>query len=149
MARTNQKKRSPSLPNHIQKGNAIEQIVAMLHNDPTVEVEPKAKLRSKDNSCRRREIDVLVTTRVLGREMHLAFECKNFGERIGVGKVGEFSDRLDDVGIPQQFGIMVAGEKGFTRDALDRAKQIGIQTMVLDGLDQERLRERVHEAFQP
>jgi hypothetical protein len=80
--------------------------------------------------------------------MHLAFECKNYGERIGVAKIGEFRDKLEDVGIPVQYGILIASEQGFTRDARERAASLGIRLLVLEGLTPNRLAAEVHDAFQ-
>lgn len=139
---------SDALPEHMVKGNLIEQIIEHLHQDPDVIVGAKVKLPSRSNLKRRREIDVLVTGHILGRPMHLAFECKNYGERIGVGKIDEFKGKLEDVGIPFQYGIFVASESGFTRDARDRASSLGIRLLLLEGLTADRLSIEVHEAFQ-
>ena len=135
-------------PDHMVKGNLVEAIVARMHEDSDLLVHSKVKLPTRANPKRRREIDVLVTAEVLGRPMHVAFECKNYGERIGVGKIDEFAGRLEDVGIPVQYGIFVASRKGFTADALDRAKQLRMRLLMLDGLSEDRLSTAIHDAFQ-
>jgi hypothetical protein len=130
------------------KGDLIEDLVKRLHESSGYRVESRVRMPSKKNPKRYREIDVLATGIMLGRTMHVAFECKNYGKRIGVPKVGEFRDKLEDVGIPAQHGIMITSANGYTADALDRASELGIKLLVLDGLTDDRLTMAVHEAFQ-
>lgn len=135
------------MPDHMVKGNLAEQIIAALHNEEGVVVTPKAKLPSRANPKNTREIDVLITGQLLGRPMHLAFESKNYGQRIGVGRIDEFKGKLEDVEIPVQYGIFVSAN-GFTQDAQDRARVLGMRLLLLEGLTRDRLRTEVHDAFQ-
>ncbi len=89
------------------KGALVEQIVAQMHGVRGVTVEPNARLKSKRNPKRRREIDVLLTARVAGYEVRFAFECKNYDRPADVTKIGEFADKLDDVGIAKENSIFV------------------------------------------
>lgn len=137
-----------SLPAHMVKGNLIEDIIRELHQQPDILVESRVKLPSRSNPRRRREIDVLATAVILGRPMHLAFECKNYGDRIGVEKIDEFKGKLEDVDIPVQYGTFIASENGFTVHAKDRADSLGIRLLSLEGLTADRLAVQIHEAFQ-
>ena len=76
------------------KGNLVEQIITQMHRVRGVTVEPNARLKSKRNPKRRREIDVLLTARVAGYEVRIAFECKNYKKVPDVVKIGEFADNL-------------------------------------------------------
>lgn len=147
MAARKQHRNAP-LADHMVKANLVEEIVKFMHKDPSVLVESKVKLPSLSNPMRKREIDVLVTGRILGRSMHVAFECKNYGQRVGIDKIDEFKGKLEDVGIPVQHGICISSKIGFTVDAQNRAQSLGIRLMVLDGLTLDRLAAEVHEAFQ-
>jgi hypothetical protein len=120
----------------------------MLHDMPGVKVERNVFLPPvHGDQTRKREIDMLVTATVADYPVRIAFSCKNESKKIDPGKVGEFIDELDDVGIPPQHGIFVC-VNGYTRGALDRAKQKGIRTLVLRGLKKNRLASEVAQAFQ-
>jgi len=96
---------------------------------------------------RLREFDVLIEGLVAGYPIRLAIECKNEREVTGAPKIDAFVGKLAHVGIPSQQGIFVS-TKGFTKGALDRARQAGVRTLVLTGLTDDRLSAVVHEAFQ-
>jgi len=131
-----------------RKGKLVEAIVALLHETPGVKVERNVFLPPvHGDQTRRREIDVLLTATVVGHSVRIAFSCKNEAKKIEPGKIDEFIGELDDVGIPPQHGIFVC-VNGYTRGALDRAKQKGIRTLVLRGLTKNRLASEVAEAFQ-
>lgn len=130
------------------KGQLIEDLVKRLHEHTDLLVRARVRMPTKANPKHYREIDVLATREMLGRTMHLAFECKNYGKRIGVPKVDEFRGKLEAVGIPVQHGIMIASANGYTADALERASELGITLLVLDGLSDDRLATVVYDAFQ-
>lgn len=130
------------------RGQLVEDLVQRLHEQTDLLVQARVRVPTKTNPKRYREIDVLATREILGRAMHLAFECKNYAKRIGVPKIGEFRDKLEAVGIPVQHGIMIASANGYTADALERASELGITLLVLDGLSDDRLATAVHDAFQ-
>jgi hypothetical protein len=139
--------KSESLPDHMKKANILEDVVALLHEDPEVEVRKKVRLPTRANSSRKREIDVLVTGSLIDYPVRIAFECKNYGGKIGVAKIDEFNGKLEDVGIPVQHGIYVtAGD--YTSDARERAEELGMRLLRLEGLTSDRLAAEVHEAFQ-
>lgn len=135
------------LPAHMEKANILEDVVAMLHEDPEVLVQQKVKMPTRSNPKRTREIDVLVTGRLIDYPIRLAFECKNYAKKIGVAEIGKFSDSLSDVGIPVQHGIYVtAGD--YTSGSRERAADLGIRLLRLEGLTKDRLAAEVHAAFQ-
>lgn len=130
------------------KGILLEQIVAMLHKEEGVKVETNVFLLPKSgDQSREREIDVLLTRDVAGYTVRVAIQCKNYGKPITIGQIGEFKDLLDDVGIPYQYGIIISVNR-FQSGALKRAKELGIKTLILEGLDKTRLRAEIQDAFQ-
>lgn len=129
------------------KGRLVEQIVAQIHRVRGVRVDTNVRLPSSRTPTRRREVDVLLTTHVLGYEVRLAFECKNYDRVTDVTKIGEFADKLNDVGIPTQSSFFVSAN-GFTTGALDRARQLGMGTLLLAGLSADRLGSLVIDALQ-
>src|SRR5256885_1048312 len=99
------------------KGNILEDLVAMMHEAPGVRVETRKKLpvlRSEMN--RTREIDVLITSDVVGYKVQIALGCKNEAGPLDTLAVDNFVGILTEVGIPIQHGILVSAN-GYTRDA--------------------------------
>lgn len=81
------------------QGNLVEEIVALMHEAPGVEVRRDVVLPAKHDSSRERQFDVLLVGNVAGYPTVLAVECKNHKRRKDVGTVGKFRDHLDDVGL--------------------------------------------------
>jgi len=129
------------------KGDIVEEIAASMHRMSGVAVERNVFLPAVDGSGREREIDVLISSNVSGYPVHVAVECKNQKEPIEVGDIGEFADKLKDVGIPVQHGIYISTSK-YRSGAILRAKGIGIRTFLLEETTPESLSESVQQAFQ-
>ncbi|MBN1136473.1 MAG: restriction endonuclease [Anaerolineae bacterium] len=124
------KKRKPPATSTRAKGDMVEQVVASMHSTPNVKVETNVFLYAQDESGRRREIDVLVSSQVAGYPVHIAIECKNEKKPTGTKQIDEFIGKLEDVGLPTQLGIFVSASR-FTKDAVLRARRIGITTLLL------------------
>ena len=129
------------------KAKVVEQITAMMHEVPGVLIERNVSVPVVDGSGRTREIDVLLTSQVAGYGVRFAFQCKNYKKPIGVQKIDEFIGALDDVGIPRQHGICVS-VNGYTGGAVQRARAVGMKTLVLTGLTKDRLKAQVADASQ-
>lgn len=131
-----------------KKGDVLEDLVAMLHGIPGVKVERRVKLPSiRPNSKRKREIDVLLTSRVAGYPIRIAIECKNFKNPIKSEQVDKFLSVLSDVGIPNVNGIFV-GSSGYRSDALELAQEAGIRALTFEGMNKEQLGLEVKSAIQ-
>ena len=108
-----------------QKGDLLEDIVALLHQQEGVKIDKRIKIPAGGaSSKRKREIDVLLTSYVAGYPVKIAIECKNERKKVGSEKIDAFVGKLKDIGIPTQQGIYVS-PTGYTKDALDRAKERG------------------------
>jgi hypothetical protein len=120
----------------------------MLHKTEGVKVETNVFLPPKSgDESRAREIDVLLTGEVAGYPVRVAIQCKNYGTPITIGQIGEFRDLLEDVGLPPQYGIIVS-VNGYQAGATKRAKELGIKALVLEGLDETRLKAEIKDTFQ-
>lgn len=120
----------------------MEQVVALLHEEPGIKIETNVKLPPSD-----REIDVLITGHVAGYPVRVAISCKNERLPIKPNLINEFIGTLDEVGIPTQYGIFVC-VNGYSSGALTRAQKAGIKTLVLRGLTKSRLTSEISKAFQ-
>lgn len=131
-----------------QKGDLLEDVVALLHQQEGVKVDKRIKIPAGGTSSKRkREIDVLLTSYVAGYPVKIAIECKNEKEKIGSPKIDAFVGKLKDVGIPAQLGIYVS-PTGYTKGALERAKADGIRPLIIQGLTSDRLSMEIHKARQ-
>jgi hypothetical protein len=133
-----------------RKGDILEDLIAMMHEVPGVVVEKRKKLPvllTTTGRRRHREIDVLITSDVLGYPVRFGIGCKNEAKPLDTAAVDSFVRSLQDVGIPVQQGILVS-TKGFTRDAQDAAKDHGIRTLIFEGLNADRLGQEISAAIQ-
>jgi len=111
--------------NSKKKGDLVEDVVALLHENQGVKVDRRIRLPSlRQGTRRKREIDVLLTTDITGYPVRLAIECKNVEKPVGTKKIDEFIGRLQDIGIPESHGIYVS-PVGYTSTGLSRALDAG------------------------
>src|SRR5713101_2183236 len=123
-----------------ERGDLLEDVVAALHEFPTIETQKRVFLPVIDSgSVRTREIDVLLLSNVAGYPVRIAIECKNEKDPVGIQRIDEFLGKLNDVGIPPSHAVFVS-PVGYTGPALERAAKAGIRTLQLDGLTQDRTR---------
>lgn len=129
------------------KGRLVESIVAAMHRAPGVKVTQNVRMPVIGDAKRTSEIDVLMNGAMGGYPAQIAFECKNEQGSVGTPKINAFIGKLQDVGIPTQQAVFVAATR-FTKGAISRAKKVGMQTLVLTGLTQDRVAAAVEDAFQ-
>src|ERR1044072_8995312 len=131
-----------------QKGQLLEEIAGALYRSPRLTVERNAALPPVRGTAKRtRDIDLLLTSRVVTTPARRAVECKNLGEEVDVDKIDAFIGKLLDVGIPHQDGVYISPH-GYTSDAIDRAVPVGIKLLTLTGLTEDRLAALKSQAFQ-
>src|SRR5579885_1210077 len=131
----------------VTKGRIVERIVALMHDQPGVTVQRNQFLPPVGRKGKKREIDVLITAVVVGYPVRMAIECKNEGRAIDSPGIEAFAAKLQDVGIAPQHGIFVSAS-GYTADAVERAKTVGMRTLTLRGLRDEDLLGSIFDAFQ-
>jgi hypothetical protein len=127
------------------KGRLVEALVSAMHALPGATVRQNVRLPAI-GGVRKREIDVLIDGTVASYPIRIAIECKNERTVTGSPQIDAFIGKLQDIGIPTQHGIFVS-VKGFTKGALARARQVGVRTLILTGLTEDRLAETVYGAF--
>ena len=130
----------------IDKGKIVESLVALLHEQPGISVERNVYLLSTDGE-ETREIDVLISGKLVGYPVQIAIECKNYKRGIGKADIDAFIGKLNDLGFPTQHGIFVCTSR-YTKGAFKRAKNAGVKTFKLDGLTKDRLSAAIYDALQ-
>lgn len=119
-----------------------------MHNSPRFIVERNARVQPQNQNSRwPRDIDVLLSSRVVSRPAKYAIECKNLGEKVDIEKIDAFVGKLAHVGIPHEHGVYIS-TSGYTRDALERALPAGIKLLTLTGLTNDHLASATSEASQ-
>lgn len=141
------RKKKTKPPKSSIKGKILEMVVAELHENPNIKVERNVRLPTVRNPARKREIDVLVSGSFAGYPTRIAIECKNRANILDVEFIDAFIGKLNDVGIPTQQGIFVS-PIGFTKGAIERADEVGITTLIFQGLTSDRLSEKIDKAIQ-
>lgn len=135
-----------SKPSTLDKGRIVEKIVALLHEQPGISVRRNVMLQTPDGKDTR-EIDVLISGQLVGYQVQIAVECKNYGRPIGKGDIDAFVGKLNDLCFPTHYGIYVCASR-YTGGALKRANNAGLRTLKLDGLTKDRLTEAIYDALQ-
>jgi len=131
----------------VTKGRIVERIAALMHDQPGVTVKRNQYLPPVGRKGKKREIDVLITAVVAGYPIRMAMECKNEARAIDSPSIEAFAGKLQDVGIAPQHGIFVSAS-GYTADAVERARTVGVRALTLRGLRDEELLGSISDAFQ-
>ena len=128
------------------KGRIVEQIAAWMYSDPGIIVETNVHLQVPGGN-RKREIDVLLTYSIAGCPVRVPIECKNERKIIGVEKIDAFIGKLQDLQLPLEQSIFISAS-GYTSDALERARAVGMQALTLKGLTKAGLIESTRQALE-
>ena len=111
----------------MKAGKALEQFVVAIQeyskDSPDTIIIPNAKL--KDNAGLEREIDVFVQTKVHGGKIGIAFECKEYKDKVDIKEVEAFHTKSTD--IPGIHKRIIVSSNGFTSGAYTKARFYGIE----------------------
>ena len=111
----------------MKAGKALEQLVVAIQeyikNNPDTQITPNAKLL--DNTGLEREIDVFVQTMAQGGKVGIAFECKDYRDKVDVKEVEAFNSKSID--IREIHKRIIVSSNGFTSGAQTKAKFYGIE----------------------
>ncbi|HRI67484.1 MAG TPA: restriction endonuclease [Polyangium sp.] len=118
-------------PSVVQKdltGKPFERLVAAVQKklDNDADIEWNARMRGASGTSR--QVDVAIRGRWGSAKLFIAVEAKDYEDKVDIGIVESFIAKLKDIGANK--GILVSSG-GFTRDALLRARQDGVDTCVL------------------
>jgi hypothetical protein len=112
-------------------GNRLEEVVEKIYQARGFTTERRQRLEGKSGT--RSEIDIVA--RKAGRVF--AVECKNYSDRVGIEKVRDFAQKLQDLGSGWN-GVFVS-LNGFTDDAAQFAQHRRIETWGHDELSEKWL----------
>ena len=110
----------------MKAGKALEQLIVAiqesLKDSPDTLIVPNAKLKDRTNL--KREIDVFVQTKIQGGSIGIAFECKNYKEKVDIEVIEAFNSKCKD--IPEIHKGIIVSSNGFTAGAQTKAQFYGI-----------------------
>ena len=132
---------------HNDKGNLLEDIVAMLHEEPNIKVEKRIKISPKDGNGGKREIDILLTANISCYPIQIAIECKNHITNVGAEEIDAFIAKLNYLGLAVPQAVFVS-TSDYTKGAKDSAKKVGIKLWTLKGLAKNKQSVYIHGALQ-
>lgn len=118
-----------------KKGAALEQLVALIQDTlkDRQDVSIKTNEKMADSSGIKREIDVLVTSKMQGVTMNIAFECKDYSKKaVDIQVVDAFVGKCKH--LPQIHKKVIVSTSGFTANAAERANQEDIMLCPLENI---------------
>lgn len=122
-------KNKKSLNKDLEKpGIAFEKAVAAIQKmmDPKANVEHNKKLRDRFGHLR--QFDVVIKGKIGGHKIIGVIECKNLKRRVGTPDIDAFVTKTRDVNANI---TLIASKRGFSKQALEKAKDYGIGTISL------------------
>ncbi len=115
----------------MKPGKALEQLVAAiqdyLKDSKDTNIIRNAKLYNRSGV--EREIDVFVQTKVQGMELGIAFECKDYSDKVGIEKIDAFAQKCRE--LPQINKKVMVASSGFTEGVVKEAQNQGIELYLL------------------
>jgi len=111
-----------------------ESIFKLLNKDPKyTEVIHDVKVQGKHG---KRQVDVLVKHENCGFQSITAIECKHYKGNVSIGVIDKFHSSLLDINANK--GILITN-KGFSSQAIAKAKHYGISLCIAEEVTKERL----------
>lgn len=109
----------------MKKGKRFEQLTTrifqqLVENPDYGSVEHDVLLDGKDE---RRQIDVLITSKIAGITNRTIIECKDYSRKVGIGVIDSLHSVMQDVNANK--GVVVSSN-GFSTQAVKKAKRLGI-----------------------
>jgi len=120
-------------------GKDLEQLVRLiqdtLKDSPNTIIYSNNKL--KNASGRKREFDILIETTVNSFTVKIAIECKDYKTAVSVEKIEAFEGKCQR--IPDINKKVFVSSKGYQRDAINAAKEFGIELYKVEDIDASKI----------
>jgi hypothetical protein len=108
----------------MKPGRGFEELGAQIYRELSPDGQVALDDRILGKSGLRRQIDVSVRARAAATDLLIVIDTKDYEQPADIGEVDEFAGKLDDVSANK--GILVC-RGGFTKGAIDRAREAGIE----------------------
>lgn len=123
-------------------GEEFENIVASVFRQfaDTATVTENDRILGRSGELR--QIDVSLRTSVVGSELLVIVECKDYSRPVSQGRIDELIGKMEDVGAAK---AVLVSDSGFTTGAVKRAEANGrIQLVSVLDTENKKLRSRIH-----
>ena len=121
------------------KGHQLEKTIRLIQE--TFKDSENTKIFSNykipNESENKREIDVLIVSKINDFEIYIAIECKDYSKKIPVEKIEAFQSKCDR--IKKINKKIFVSSKGFQLDAINSAKYYGIELFTAEELTSDAL----------
>jgi len=117
-------------------GKKLEQLVQIVEEIYSSNSSTKifSNYKIENTSSNKREIDILIKSQVNNFDITIAIECKEYKNKIPVEKIEAFNSKC--LRIPEINKKIFVSEKGFQKDAIDCAKNFGIELYTFNYLEE-------------
>ncbi|MFC2175339.1 restriction endonuclease [Bacteroidota bacterium] len=116
----------------MKKGELFEAVVDIVHqalrDNPNTTIHRRHKL--ENTSGAKREIDVLIKSKLNGMDINIAIECKNHNRKTSVNHIESFKAKCDR--IPAINKRIFVSKLGYQSDAINAAREFGIELHTLE-----------------
>lgn len=113
-------------------GRNLEKLVRIV--EEVYKTNPETKIYSNykipNESGNKREIDILIESKVNGFDVKIAIECKEFKSKVSVEKIEAFNSKCQR--IPSINNKIFVSQVGFQKDAIAAAETFGIKLYTFD-----------------
>jgi hypothetical protein len=118
----------------MKKGENLEKLVRMIQE--TMKDSPNTVIHSnykiQNHSFRKREIDILIESRINDFQIKIAIECKDYDKPVPVGEIEAFSGKCSRIrGLNKKVFV---SSNGYQADAINAAKDFDIELNSLDDI---------------
>ena len=115
-------------------GKKLEHVVRLIEesfkDSPNTAIYNNYKLPNK--AGRDREIDILIVSKINDFDINIAIECKDYNSKIPVEKIEAFHSKC--LRLPQISKKIFVSSNGYQEDALNAAKDFGIELLTAEHL---------------
>ena len=120
-------------------GKLLEKTIRLvqetLKDSPFTEIH--SNYRIPNESDNKREIDILIVSKINGFEIKIAVECKDYKSKIPAEKIEAFNSKCQR--IKSINNMIFVSRKGYQKDAIESAKYFGIDLLTADLLDESEI----------
>lgn len=142
MPRRNKTNAGGRVPGKLGPGIEFERIVAAVYRDFAGPALVKENDHILGRSGALRQVDISLRTFVVGSELLVIIECKDYARPVSQGKVDELIGKMEDVGAAR---AVLVSNSGFTTGAVKRAKADGrVEAVTVFDAEHGKLRYRIN-----
>jgi len=118
-------------------GRSLEKTISLIQDalKNSIDTVILQNYKAVNKSGRKREIDIMLITKINNIEIKIAIECKDFKSKIPVEKIEAFESKCNR--IEEIYKKVFVGSNGFQIDAINAAKEFNIELFTANEITEE------------